>query len=166
MTSTNKPPAGAKPLMMIGPVGAGKSTLIKALELGGSKAPSASVKKTEAITYYDLAIDTPGEMITIPHFFNALILNSIRARLVVFLMDASRPSQLPSRLALAMKAPSVGVINKIDVAAEGGLRKARAALTTAWVKDIFEISAVTGQGLDEFKEWITRSRAAGPGAAG
>ena len=152
---------GLKPLMLIGPVGAGKSTLLRALCLG-----EGDVKKTEALTYTDQAIDTPGEMITIPHFFNALILNSVRARLVLFLMDASRPTHLPARLALAMKAPVVGIISKIDLATEDGLFKARAALTGAGVKEILPISSVTGEGLDELKEWITDfSRSAGSQAA-
>lgn len=141
-----------KPLMLIGPVGAGKSTLIKALELA-----DGAVKKTEALIYMDQAIDTPGEMITIPHFYNALILNSIRARLVLFLMDASRPCQLPSRLALALKAPVLGVISKVDLGSADNLRKARAALTGAGVEKIVEISSVTGQGLDELNVYITGS---------
>jgi Ethanolamine utilization protein len=141
-----------KPLMLIGPVGAGKSTLLRALELC-----DGVVKKTEAMVYMDQAIDTPGEMITIPHFYNALILNSVRARLVLFLMDASRPTQLPSRLALTLRAPVLGLISKIDLATEDNLRKARAALTGAGVKNIVEISSVTGQGLDELNKWITGS---------
>jgi len=138
-----------KPLMLIGPVGAGKSTLLRALDLA-----QGEVKKTEALTYHDQAIDTPGEMITIPHFFNALILNSVRARLILFLMDASRPTQLPARLALAMKAPVVGVISKIDLAHPDTLKKARAALTGAGVKEIFEISSVTGEGIEALTNWI------------
>lgn len=140
-----------KPLMLIGPVGAGKSTLIKALGLDDART-DGKAKKTEAITYFNQAIDTPGEMITIPHFYNALILNSVRARLILFLMDGQRPSQLPSRLALAMKAPVVGIISKIDLSDESCLRKAKAALNGAGVKEIFEISAVTGEGLDELKK--------------
>ena len=140
---------GLKPLMLIGPVGAGKSTLLRALDLA-----QGEVKKTEALTYHDQAIDTPGEMITIPHFFNALILNSVRARLILFLMDGSRPTQLPARLALAMKAPVVGIVSKADLATEDTLKKARAALTMAGVKQIFEISSVTGEGMDELNEWI------------
>lgn len=142
--------APRKPLMLIGPVGAGKSTLLRTLEMC-----DGAVKKTEAMIYMDQAIDTPGEMITIPHFYNALILNSVRARLILFLMDASRPCQLPARLALALKAPVLGVISKIDLATEDGLYKARSALTGAGVKTIVEISSVTGQGLDELNKWIT-----------
>lgn len=135
--------------MVIGPVGSGKSTLLKALELADGE-----VKKTEALTYLSQAIDTPGEMVTIPRFFNALILNSVRARLVLFLMDGSRPTQLPSRLALALKAPVAGVIAKIDLATPASMAKARQALKGAGTDKIFEISSVTGEGLDKLTNWI------------
>jgi ethanolamine utilization protein EutP len=72
-------------------------------------------------------------------------------------MDASRPTQLPSRLALALRAPLLGVISKIDLATEDNLRKARASLAGAGVKEIVEISSVTGQGLDDLNVWITGS---------
>ena len=149
-----------KPLMLIGPVGAGKSTLIKALGLDDAKTDEEpggndKAKKTEAITYFNQAIDTPGEMITIPHFYHALILNSVRSRLVLFLMDGQKPTQLPSRLALAMKAPVVGIISKIDRTDEDRLRKARAALTGAGVKEIIEISSLTGEGLEKLRQLIS-----------
>ncbi len=144
-----------KPIMLIGPVGAGKSTLLRSLTRSDE-----DVKKTEAITYTDQAIDTPGEMITIPYFFNALILNSVRAGLILFLMDGHRPSQLPSRLSLAMKAPVLGVITKIDLADEASLNKARAALKTAGVKEIFEISSVSGEGIKKLNERIAGYSAA------
>ena len=138
-----------KPVMVIGPVGAGKSTLLRALSMRDDE-----IKKTEALEYSPQAIDTPGEMITIPHFFNALILNSIRARIVLFLMDASRPSHLPARLGLALKAPAVGVISKIDLAAPANIEKAHQMLKNAGVKEIVEVSSATGEGLDKLKEMI------------
>ncbi len=132
--------------MVIGPVGAGKSTLLNALELGGGE-----VKKTEALTYLDRAIDTPGEMISIPRFYNALILNSVRSRLVLFLMDGSRPIRLPARLALSLKAPALGVVTKIDLAGPEGRKKAAQALEVAGLKKIFEVSSVTGEGIEALK---------------
>lgn len=138
-----------KPIMVIGPVGSGKSTLLKALDLADGE-----VKKTEALTYLSQAIDTPGEMVSIPRFFNALILNSIRARLVLFLMDGNRPTNLPARLALALKAPVAGVVTKIDMATEDNLNKARQSLLVAGAKEIFQISSYTGEGLDKLTNWI------------
>lgn len=142
--------AAQKPIMAIGSVGAGKSTLLAALKLTGGE-----VKKTEAMTYLDQAIDTPGEMLSIPRFYNAIILNSVRARLVLFLMDASRPSRLPARLALSLKAPVVGVVTKIDVAGADARQRAAEALRHVGVTEIFEISSLSGEGITELNEWIS-----------
>jgi ethanolamine utilization protein EutP len=141
-----------KPVMVIGPVGAGKSTLLAALDLGGA---GGGIKKTEALTYLDQAIDTPGEMLSIPRFYNALILNSGRARVVLFLMDSSRPIRLPARLALALKAPVLGVVTKIDLAGPEDRLKAAQALEIVGVKKIFEISSITGEGISELNESIS-----------
>lgn len=139
MTMTETQP---KPLMVIGPVTSGKTTLLQALDRTNNQ-----IKKTSSVIYSSRAIDTPGEMLSIPRFYNSLILNSIRACLVLFLMDGGRPTQLPSRMARALKAPVLGVINKIDIATVENSQKARQALINAGVSDIIEVSAITGQGL-------------------
>ncbi|MDR3204874.1 MAG: EutP/PduV family microcompartment system protein [Deltaproteobacteria bacterium] len=136
--------------MTAGPVACGKSTLLAALGLGPDQ-----VRKTEALTYNGtLSIDTPGEMLSIPRFYNALILNSYRASLVMMVMDGGFPIWLPSRLCLALKAPTVGVVSKIDLATPQTRDKAKNSLKTAGVEAIFEVSALTGQGLKELKEYL------------
>jgi ethanolamine utilization protein EutP len=135
--------------MVIGPVGAGKSTLLRALGLG-----LGEPRKTQALTYLSRAIDTPGEMLTLPRYYNALILNSARASLVLFLMDGSRPAPLPARLALALKAPVAGVVNKVDVSDRSRLARAAESLQGAGVGLIFQVSALTGAGLADLKKWL------------
>jgi ethanolamine utilization protein EutP len=136
--------------MAVGPVASGKSTLLSALGLGPRQ-----VRKTEALVYNGGAsIDTPGEMLSIPRFYNALILNSARAGLVLMVMDGAFPIWLPSRLCLALKAPAVGVVSKIDLAEPQSLDKARRALKSAGVEALFEVSARTGQGLSELKSFL------------
>ncbi|MGL4208807.1 MAG: EutP/PduV family microcompartment system protein [Candidatus Adiutrix sp.] len=133
-----------KPLMVIGPVSSGKSTLLNKLNLA-----EGAITKTEAVTYLNQAIDTPGEMTSIPRFYNALIVNSVRARIVLFLMSAARPILLPARLAQALRAPVVGVISKIDEGTPEGIEKARLSLITAGASEIFYVSSVTGEGIDD-----------------
>ena len=112
--------ADARPLMVIGPVSAGKSTLLAALGLGPKE-----IRKTEALVYNkSLSIDTPGEMLAIPRFYNALILNSSRAYAVLMVMNGQNPIWLPSKIALALKAKVVGVVTKIDLADEGSIHRA------------------------------------------
>jgi ethanolamine utilization protein EutP len=138
-----------KPIMLVGPAKAGKSTLIKVLNHLDS-----TVKKTESIAYLPYAIDTPGEMVHIPFLYNALILNSARASLVLFLISAKRYPRLPSKLALALKAPAIGVVSQIDGAEEAGIRRAKSALAVAGLKTIFAVSSVTGEGIEELREFI------------
>ena len=148
--------AAARPLMVIGPVSAGKSTLLAALDLGPK-----DVRKTEALVYnQSRSIDTPGEMLAIPMFYNALILNSARAAAVLMVMDGQRPIWLPSRIALALKAVAAGVVTKIDVAEEASILKAESALLNTGLSEVFKVSPVTGQGLEELSRWIEARRRA------
>lgn len=138
------------PLMIIGPVAAGKSSLLAALEMG----PEA-IRKTESLIYNGAkSIDTPGEMLAIPKLYNALILNSVRAKVVLMVMDGARPVQLPPRIALALKAPVAGIVSKLDLADEDSVEKAAKSLITAGARKIFKLSALTGQGLQELKDWL------------
>jgi ethanolamine utilization protein EutP len=138
-----------KPVMLIGPTGSGKSTLIKVLNR-----EDGTVKKTESITYLPCAIDTPGEMVHIPFLYNALILNSARASLVLFLMSAKRYPRLPSKIALALKVPAIGIVSQIDGADETGISRAASALGFAGLKTIFYVSSVTGEGIAALREYL------------
>ncbi|MDR0621954.1 MAG: EutP/PduV family microcompartment system protein [Deltaproteobacteria bacterium] len=133
-----------KPLMVIGPVSAGKSTLLAALGLGPKE-----IKKTEALVYNrSLSIDTPGEMLAIPRFYNALILNSSRAYAVLMVMNGQQPIWLPSKIALALKSRVIGVVTKIDLAGPETVHKAELSLKNAGIEETFRVSPVTGQGLE------------------
>jgi len=138
-----------KPIMVIGPVGAGKSTLLKALEY-----VQGEVRKTQSIRYTPLAIDTPGEMMQIPYLYNSFILNSSRARAVFFLVSAKQYNRMPPKIALALKAPAFGIVSKIDGAGADEIRRAEAVLQTVGLKRIFHVSSVTGEGLEELKEFM------------
>jgi ethanolamine utilization protein EutP len=136
--------------MIIGPVAAGKSSLLAALGLGPE-----TIRKTESVVYNGAqSIDTPGEMLAIPKLYNALILNSARAKVVLMVMDGLRPVQLPPRIALALKAPVAGVVSKMDLADSETAERAARSLISAGAKRVFKLSALTGQGLGELKDWL------------
>ena len=59
---------------VIGPTGSGKTSLLKALGIW-----QQDVRKTEAVSFGDDAVDTPGEFFDIPHFYHALIMTSVKA---------------------------------------------------------------------------------------
>jgi ethanolamine utilization protein EutP len=138
--------------MVVGPVQSGKSTLLRALAL-----MDGAVRKTQNIIYSAHAIDTPGEMMHIPYLYNAFILNSSRAALVLFLANARRPLRLPPKIAIALKAPVYGVVSQIDAANEDFIRRAELSLEVAGLRRIFRVSSVTGEGLAELKEALESS---------
>ena len=135
--------------MIIGPVRAGKSTLLNALEY-----IEGEVRKTQSIRYTPLAIDTPGEMMQIPYLYNSFILNSSRARAVFFLVSAKSYNRMPPKIALALKAPSFGIVSQIDGADADQIRRAETLLQTVGLKRIFYVSSITGEGLEELKEFM------------
>jgi ethanolamine utilization protein EutP len=139
-----------KPVMIIGPVGSGKSTLLKTLQLIQGK-----VKKTESIQYTRLAIDTPGEMMQIPYLYNAFILNSVRASVILFMANAKKYTRLPPKIALALKAPAFGIVSQIDGASEDGIYRAKTTLETAGLKKIFCVSSLSGEGIEELRNFLT-----------
>ena len=70
-------------VMLVGPVGVGKTSLIHALQKDSQKA-----QKTQSICFYDGAIDTPGEYAQIPRFYSALMVTAMQASVVVIVQDA------------------------------------------------------------------------------
>lgn len=133
-------------LMVMGPTGAGKSTLIAALT--GSGEP---VRKTEHVTFTDYAVDTPGETFDMPRLYFVLINSAVKSGLVLLVSDATRPRSFPGGFAKVMKPPVIGVINKVDVAGATGIEMSRRALKVAGVKEVFAVSGRGGQGLEELK---------------
>lgn len=74
--------------MLIGSIGAGKSTLTNAL-LGRE----VEAVKTQALVYYDWIVDTPGEYTENPLFYKNIMATSLEVTHVLFLQDATRKKQ-------------------------------------------------------------------------
>lgn len=137
-------------VMLIGPVGAGKTSLIHALQKD-----SRRVEKTQSIRFCDGAIDTPGEYAQIPRFYSALMVTAMEASKVVIIQDATDLKvSLPPGFAAMFSRPVIGVVTKIDVPGIDRV-KVKSRLLQVGVKEpIFFISAHTGEGLDELVEYI------------
>ena len=63
-----------KRVMIVGPTGSGKTSLLKALGIWGQ-----DVRKTEAVSFGDEAVDTPGEFFDMPRFYHTLITTSVNS---------------------------------------------------------------------------------------
>lgn len=139
-------------IMLVGPVGAGKTSLINAINNDCSKA-----KKTSTICFTDGAIDTPGEYAQMPRFYSALAVTATKATLVLMVQDATdRRITLPPGFAAMFSRPVVGVVTKID-APGADQEKAKTRLREAGIKEpIYCVSAYTGAGLAELTEYLTR----------
>jgi len=140
--------------MLVGPVGAGKTSLIHALQKNPKQA-----QKTQSIIFSDGAIDTPGEYAQIPRFYSALMVTGMEASVVVIVQDATDLTvNLPPGFAAMFSRPVIGVVTKIDVPGIDRV-KVKSRLLQIGVKEpIFFISAHTGEGLDELAEYFAERR--------
>jgi ethanolamine utilization protein EutP len=139
-----------KRAMVIGSVGAGKSSLIKALLKEDKPAT-----KTQSLVFRDWLIDTPGEYCENPLQYRFLIATSFDTKLLLLVQDATRErGYFPPGFAGGFPVPALGVITKID-RPEANTDKARRYLRQAMPKgDCMEVSSVTLAGIEELRERI------------
>lgn len=137
-------------IMLVGPVGAGKTSLIHALNEEACKA-----EKTSSICFHDGSIDTPGEYAQMPRFYSALAVTATNAQLVLMVQDATDSRiTLPPGFAAMFPRPVVGVVTKID-APGADQEQARLRLKQAGIQEpFFCVSAYTGAGLHELKDYL------------
>lgn len=141
---------GAHRVMVIGRSEAGKSTLMSALGL-----IDGAVSKTEAVDFRGSCIDTPGELLESPIFRHTFMPLSCKAGVVLLVMDPFQHSSFPPGITSILRAPVLGVVTKIDLeGAADKLERARRMLRQAGAKEVFNVSSVTGEGLDGLKAKI------------
>lgn len=137
-----------KKVMIIGAVGAGKSTLIKALF--GELEPAA---KTQSLIYRDWIIDTPGEYSENPLYYRSLIATSHEAAAVMLVQDATRnrnyfPPGFEQGFPILM---TIGVITKMDHP-KADIDRAISLLRQSLPEgEIFLTSANSAEGIQRLK---------------
>lgn len=140
--------------MLLGGVGAGKTSLLRALE--GRGAPA---RKTQMVEYAGWGIDTPGEYAERGSFRGNLVATAGDAQLLVAVQDSTRPgSHFPPLYFAQFTRPVIGVVTKVDVQG-GDIGRSAALLRAAGVRgEIFPVSAVSGLGLGALRQSLLAFR--------
>ena len=133
--------------MMVGPVAAGKTSLIQRLN-----DETLEYQKTQSVHLRGAAIDTPGEYIQNKKLLYALTVTSVDADIVLLIQDATAEVMWYSPAQAEMfQAPTVGVVTKTDLATEKQIAWARETLEQAGTKSVFLVSNMTKAGIAELK---------------
>jgi ethanolamine utilization protein EutP len=137
--------------MLIGPIGAGKSTLFKALfDRDGD------VRKTQAVEFENGCIDTPGEYFSHPRLYHALISTSNDVDTLVYVhpCDELEHRMPPGLLNVYAGKRLVGAVTKTD------LPGARPERIEAMLRDngfqgpIFRISSRDRHGMERLRNYL------------
>ncbi|MFG6114784.1 EutP/PduV family microcompartment system protein [Halobacillus sp. MO56] len=97
--------------MMVGSIGAGKSTLTKAL-LGRTN----NAVKTQSLIYDDWIVDTPGEYTENPMYYKNIMATSLEVTHVLFIQDATKKKTIfPPGFSTGINKLPIGVVTKADV---------------------------------------------------
>ncbi len=136
-------------MMLIGRSAAGKTTLCQCINHEDLR-----YHKTQTVQIINKnMIDTPGEYLERFSMRGALIVTSTDADIIVLVQDATEAGTMfPPYFSTMFVKPVVGVVTKCDLADEKQIEQARKYLNSAGAKEIYCVSSVTGQGVDQLVE--------------
>ena len=138
-----------KKIILIGRVAAGKTTLTQAL-----RGEDIRYYKTQFINYFDTVIDTPGEYTELRQTSGALALQAYEADVVGLVLSANEPYSIFSPCITSLvNREVIGIITGIDKP-DANVERVERWLRLAGCKNIFAVSAVTGEGLDKIIEFL------------
>ncbi|MCM3707535.1 MULTISPECIES: EutP/PduV family microcompartment system protein [Cytobacillus] len=136
--------------MLIGSIGAGKSTLTNALL--GRKAEAV---KTQALNYYDWIVDTPGEYTENPFFYKNIMATALEVTHVLYLQDSTkRKTIFPPGFSTGFNKLPIGIVTKSD-SAQADVNTAIRQLRNAVPKGPIVISSsISGKGIEEIRSLV------------
>lgn len=138
-----------KKLLLVGKVGSGKTSLIQGLQ--GDELIS---RKTQAVTFNGMFIDSPGEFLENRRLYPALLASAMTCDVVGLVQDATGiNSMFPPRFASMFKKEIIGIVTKIDKESSNPER-AEKFLRWAGATEIIRTSSLDGTGLDLLKLYL------------
>ena len=141
-------------LMLIGKTGCGKTTLSQAMQ-----GLTLVYRKTQAVSYTDWIVDTPGEFIENRRFYSALLASSTACDVIAFVQDATAPNSIfPPKFATMFNKPAIGIVTKTDLACANGER-AEKFLHWAGATTIFHTSSLHQIGITTIIAWLKPGKA-------
>lgn len=136
--------------MLLGSIGAGKSTLTKALLGKDGKAV-----KTQSLIYNDWIVDTPGEYTENPMYYKNIMATSLEVTHVIYIQDSTKKKTIfPPGFSTGINKLPIGVVTKAD-SEKADISKAINQLKRVIPKGPIVItSAEEGKGLNFIRELI------------
>lgn len=139
-----------KRIMVIGPTGCGKTTLVNALN-----DYDGPLRKTQDIIYGKNTIDIPGSYIENAWMYKHIIAAAQDASHVLILVDQSRCADVYSPgFAKAFRVPVTGVITKCDLMEENEEMCISQLKKIGISEPYFKISVPSGKNIKALKEHL------------
>jgi len=137
-----------KKTMLIGRTGCGKTTLTQKL-----MDEEVKYKKTQAVSYKNKIIDTPGEYVENKMYYKSLLVLSADAKVIVLVQSAIDGATLfpPKFSTMFPKKDVIGVITKTDLE-NANIERSKKFLIEAGVTEVFTIGLEDSEGLEEIKK--------------
>lgn len=152
MTLTKKGMNQMRKAMFVGAVGCGKTTLIQRLEN-----EEITYDKTQAVEFRGDIIDTPGEFVEHRYLYPSLMTMSTGARVIVAIQSAvDQRAVFPPAFTTMFPVTTIGIISKVDIATTAQITYAQNQLTNAGVTTTYQLSAVTGVGIQAFRRELAQ----------
>lgn len=134
-----------KRIIFIGKTGCGKTTLCQKLnEL------EIKYKKTQAVELYENAIDTPGEYLENRHYYSALIMSAVDAKIIALVADPTAYDHfIPPAFAGSFAKEVIGIITKVNLVTDDKqILKVEEGLKAGGASHIFKVDTVDGVGIE------------------
>lgn len=139
-----------KKLMLIGRTGCGKTTLVQAIN-----GETISYKKTQALEFNNYIIDTPGEYIENRALYRALIVSASECERIALVQSSKDHTCIfPPNFSMTFPKEVIGIISKIDIGDEESIKRAEKFLKSAGVKNIYKISSIRNDGIEEIRRLL------------